>query len=82
MDSKRSSMDRRKSLWKEHMSRVMIGVRRLVSNNPTEEITMSMTGSQSSEAEGMGDDRKSTSGGEIECISSLISSRGGRKEDQ
>ena len=64
------------------MSRVAIGVRRSGSDNPTEEITMSTTGSKSSEVEGMGDDGKSTSGGEIECISYLISSRGGRKENQ
>jgi hypothetical protein len=47
--------DGRESLWKEHMSRVMIGVRRSGSNNPTEEITMSTTGSKSSEVEVMGD---------------------------
>jgi hypothetical protein len=64
------------------MSRVMIGVRRSGSNNPTKEITMSTTGSKSLEVEIMGDDEKSTLGGEIECISSQISSRGGRKEDQ
>jgi hypothetical protein len=64
------------------MSRVAIGIRRSGSNNPTEEITMSTIGSKSSEVEIMGDDGKSTPGGEIECISSQISSRGGRKEDQ
>jgi hypothetical protein len=53
---------------------VMIGVRRSGSNNTTEEITMSTIGSKSSEVESMGDDRKSTSGGEIDCISTLISS--------
>ena len=51
------------------MSRVVTGVRRSSSNNPTEEITMSTTGSKSSEVEVMGDDRKSTSGGEINYIS-------------
>jgi hypothetical protein len=51
------------------MSRVAIGVRRSRSNNPTEEITMSTTGSKSSEVEIMGDDEKSTPGGEIDCIS-------------
>jgi hypothetical protein len=55
MASKRSSLDGRESLWKEHMSRVAIGVRRSGSNNPTEEITMSNTGSKSSEVESMGD---------------------------
>jgi hypothetical protein len=35
-------------LWKEHMSRVVIGVRRSFSNIPIEEITMSTTGSKSS----------------------------------
>jgi hypothetical protein len=39
----------------EHMSRVAIGVRRSGSNNPTEEITMSTTGSKSSEVEVTGD---------------------------
>ena len=56
------------------MSRVVIGVRRLGSNNPTEEITMSTTGSKSSEVESMGDDEKSTRGGEIDGISAQISS--------
>jgi hypothetical protein len=55
MASKRSSSDGRESLWKEHMLRVMIGVRRSSSNNPTEEITMSTTESKSSEVEVMGD---------------------------
>ena len=55
MDSKRSSLDGRKSLWKEHMSRVVTGVRRSGSNSPTEEITMSTTGSKSSEVEVIGD---------------------------
>ena len=64
------------------MSRVAIGVRRSSSNNPTEEITMSTTGSKSSEVEIMGDDEKSTPGGEIDGISDQISSRGGRKEDR
>jgi hypothetical protein len=77
MASRISSLDGRESLGKDHMSRVAIGVRRSGSNNPTEEITMSTTGSKSSEV-----DRKSTSGGEIYCISSQIYSRGGRKEDR
>jgi hypothetical protein len=64
------------------MSRVTIGVRRSSSNNPTKEITMSTIGSKSSEVEIMGDDEKSTPGGEIERISSRIYSRGGRKEDR
>jgi hypothetical protein len=55
MASKRSSLDGRKSLWKEHMSRVVIGVRRSGSNNPTEEITMSTTISNSLKVEVMGD---------------------------
>jgi hypothetical protein len=55
MASKRSSSDGRKSFWKEHMSRVVTGVRRSCSNNPTEEITMSTTGSKSSEVEVMGE---------------------------
>jgi hypothetical protein len=57
MDSKRSSFDRRKTLWKEHMSRVVRGVRRSGSNSPIEEVTMSTTGSKSlsSVVEGMGD---------------------------
>jgi hypothetical protein len=79
MDSKISSLDGRKSLWKEHMLRATIGVRRSGSNSPTEESTMSTTRSKSSEVEVMGDNDKSTSGGNIECISSQISSREGRK---
>jgi hypothetical protein len=55
MASKRYSSDGRESLWKEHMSRVVTGVRRSGSNNPTEEITMSTTGSKSLEVEVMGD---------------------------
>jgi hypothetical protein len=55
MASKRSSSDGRQSLWKEHMSRVVIGVKRLSSNNPIEDITMSTTGSKSSKVEVMGD---------------------------
>jgi hypothetical protein len=82
MASKRYSLDGIKSLWKQHMSRVAIGVRRSGSNNPIEDITMSTTRSKSLKVEGMGDNIKSTSGGETECISSRISSRGGRKEDQ
>jgi hypothetical protein len=55
MASKRSSSDGRESLWKEHKSRVMTGVRRSGSNNPIEEITMSTTGSKSLKVEVMGD---------------------------
>jgi hypothetical protein len=55
MASKRSSLDGRKSLWKEHMSRASSGVRRSGSNSPTEEITMSTIGSKSSLVEVMGD---------------------------
>jgi hypothetical protein len=55
MDSKRSSLDRIKTLWKEHMSRVATGARRSGSKIPTEEITMSTTGSKSSDVEVMGD---------------------------
>jgi hypothetical protein len=55
MASKRSSLDGRNTLWKEHMSRVAIGVRRSSSKDPIEEITMSTTGSKSSEDEVMGD---------------------------
>jgi hypothetical protein len=82
MASKRSSLDGRKSLWKEHMSRFVTGVRRSGSNSPIEEITISTTGSKSSEVEGMGDDGRSTLGGKIEGISARISSQGGRKEDR
>jgi hypothetical protein len=64
------------------MSRAAIGIRRLGSKSPTKEITTSTTGSKSLEVEGMGDDGKSTSGGEIDCIYAQISSQGGRKEDQ
>jgi hypothetical protein len=55
MASKTSSLDGRKSLWKEHMSRVVIGVRRSGSNSPTENITMSMNRSKSFQVEVMGD---------------------------
>jgi hypothetical protein len=55
MASRRSSLDGRESLWEERMSRFVIGVRRSGSNNPTEEITMSTTGSKSSKVEVMGD---------------------------
>jgi hypothetical protein len=57
MASKTSSVDRRNTLWKEHMSRVVRGVRRSGSNIPTEEVTMSTTRykSLSSTMEGMGD---------------------------
>jgi hypothetical protein len=53
--SKRSSLDGRNSLWKEHMSRAATRVRISGSNSPTEEITMSTTGSKSSGVEVMGD---------------------------
>ena len=55
MASKRSSLEGRNTLWKDTMSRVATGVRRSVSNNPIEEITMSTTRSKSSEVEAMGD---------------------------
>jgi hypothetical protein len=55
MASKISSLDGRRMLWKEHMSRVSSGVRRSGSISPTKEITMSTMGSKSSEVEGMGD---------------------------
>jgi hypothetical protein len=55
MASKRSSLEGRKTLWKEHMSMSVIGVRILGSNSPTEEITMSTTRSKSSKVEFMGD---------------------------
>jgi hypothetical protein len=51
MASKRSSLDGRNTLWKEHMSMVAIGVRRSGSNSPIEEMTMSTTGSKSKEIE-------------------------------
>jgi hypothetical protein len=47
MASKRSSLDGRNTLWKEHMLRVVIGVRRSGSNIPIEDIIMSTTGSKS-----------------------------------
>jgi hypothetical protein len=50
------------------MSGVMTGLRRSGSNSPTEEITMSTTGSKSSEVEVMGDNGKSTAAREIKCI--------------
>jgi hypothetical protein len=55
MASKRSSIDERNTLWKEHMSRVATGVRRSESKDPIKEITMSTTRSKSSEFEAMGD---------------------------
>jgi hypothetical protein len=55
MASKRSSLEGRNTLWKDTMSRVATGVKRSGSNNPIEEITMSTTGSKSSEVEAMGD---------------------------
>ena len=54
MASKIYSLERRNTLWKEHISRVTIGVMRLGSNSPIEEITMSTTRSKSSEVEVMG----------------------------
>ena len=41
MASERSSLDGRKSLWKEQMSRATTGVKILGSNSPTEDIAMS-----------------------------------------
>jgi hypothetical protein len=55
MASRRSSLDVRRILHKEHMSRVSSGVRISGSNSPTEEITMSITGYKSLEVEVMGD---------------------------
>jgi hypothetical protein len=55
MASKRSSLEGRNTLWKNTMSRVVTGVKRSGSNNPNEEITMSTTGSKSTEVEAMGD---------------------------
>ena len=55
MASKRSSLDGRRIIWKEHISRVVSGVRISSSNSPSEEITMSTTGSKSYEFEVMGD---------------------------
>jgi hypothetical protein len=46
---------RKKHTLEGHMSRVTTGVKRLGSNNPIEQITMSTTGSKSSEVEVMGD---------------------------
>jgi hypothetical protein len=48
-------LEGRNTLWKDTMLRVAIGVKRSGSNNPIEEITMSTTGSKSSEVEAMGD---------------------------
>jgi hypothetical protein len=55
MASKRSSLEGRNTLWKNTMSSVATGVRRSTSNSPTKEITMSTTGSKSSEIETMGE---------------------------
>jgi hypothetical protein len=55
MAYKRSSLEGRNTLWKDTMSRVTTGVKRSGSNKPIEEITMSTTGSKSSEVEDMGD---------------------------
>jgi hypothetical protein len=55
MASKRSSLDGRNTLWKEHMSEVVIGVMRSCSKSPIEEITMLTTGSNSSESKFMGE---------------------------
>ena len=54
MTSKRSSLEGRNTLGKDTTSRVATGVKRSGSNNPIEEITMSATGSRSSEVEAMG----------------------------
>jgi hypothetical protein len=55
MASKRSSLEGINTLYKDTMLRVVTGVKRSGSNNPIEEITMSTTGSKSSEVEIMGD---------------------------
>jgi hypothetical protein len=55
MASKSSSLEGRNILWKETMSRVATRVKRSGSNNPIKEITMSTTGSKSSEVQAMGD---------------------------
>jgi hypothetical protein len=70
MDSKRSSLEGRNTLWKDTMSRVMIGVKRSSSNNPIEDITMSTTGSKSSKVEAMGDNATylTYGGGDTVCI--------------
>jgi hypothetical protein len=49
MASRRSSLDERKTLWKEYMSATSIRVGRYGSNIPIEEMTMSTTGSKSGE---------------------------------
>jgi histone deacetylase complex regulatory component SIN3 len=54
MASKGSSLEGSNTLWNDTMSRVMTGVKRSGSNNPIDEITMSTTGSKSSEVEAMG----------------------------
>jgi hypothetical protein len=51
MAFKRSSLDGINTLWKELMLRAMTGVTRLGANSPTEEITMSTTGSKLEEIE-------------------------------
>jgi hypothetical protein len=48
MVSKRSSLDGRKMLWKEHTLRVALGVGISFYKYPTKEITMSTVGSKSS----------------------------------
>jgi hypothetical protein len=55
MDSERYSLDGRRMLWEEHMSRVVTGVRRSGSNIPIKEITMRTIGSKSSGVKFMGD---------------------------
>jgi hypothetical protein len=49
MASKRSSLDGRKALWKEYMSKTSIRVGRSSSNSSIEEMTMSTTRSRSGE---------------------------------
>jgi hypothetical protein len=49
MDSKRSSLDGRKTLWKENVSTTSISVGISSSNIPIEEMTMPTTGSNSGE---------------------------------
>jgi hypothetical protein len=51
MDSKISLLDGTTMLWKEYILRATIGVGRLGSNIPIEEITMSTTRSRSEEVE-------------------------------
>jgi hypothetical protein len=65
MASKRSSLDGRKTLWKEYMSTTSIRVGRSGSNIPIEEMTMSTTRSKS------GEGRDSLSC-RVECMGQVI----------